>query len=248
MAFQSVGVNGQHWLRELDNLERQHPTSVHQPAKNCRRALAHLVLLEEAIADPEINGDGVIQRRFLAIEGYAKEALGLNREVPEQLMMLRLAPEVRSVGLAWAGGRNPLDIVQDLRELRKPIQPVVFDRNSTWNQHIDSRLLHQEWVLAKQKAKDMARADHGLRRCCIHLALLEEHLTDGDMYCGDCIRKHLTAASLYALEGGAPAIANNIGQIGDNWLRGGRPEQAAFDLAVIRNNLQPYAFAIGIQG
>lgn len=246
MSFQPVGNNAQYWLRELANLERLHPTTVHQPAKNTRRALGHLVLLEEALADPEIYDELVIQRRFLAVEGYAKEALGLNRAVPEQLEMLRLAPNIRAVGLAWHAGRPPLETVQELRRLRKPLQNVIFSSPSPGGAD-DVRHLYNRWNEALSRAQTASRQDHGLRRCCMHLALLEEHLTDGEMYCADCIRKHYTAAAGYARAGGSVAVASAIDKSAEMWRSAGSPDACALQLSVLRTRLQPQVFGIGVQ-
>lgn len=47
---------------------------------------------------------------------------------------------------------------------------------------------------------DLRDPRYNLRQVCLNWLLLEQHLTDREQYCPDCIRKHAMLAEAYANE------------------------------------------------
>lgn len=99
---------------------------VMNPLFNVREMSIQCILLEMHLNSPQRRCNDCIRKHFLAIEGLADEAIGLDKTGEHRDFLLPIPNEIRRLQDAWVAKEPACDIAQELRRMRKPWTVKTF--------------------------------------------------------------------------------------------------------------------------
>lgn len=97
------------------------------PLFNLRECCKQLTLLEDHLQHPRKRCEDCIRKHFLTLEGLLEEAFSLDETQKWLALYQHLPDRVRALSEQWIDGKDPSQIVQDLRTIRKDLLPKCFD-------------------------------------------------------------------------------------------------------------------------
>ena len=98
---------------------------VMDPAYNLREVYKQCILLEDHLANPRKRCQDCISKHCHAIEALLEEARGLDSQKQFTKLTDELHGGIRSVQKKLVQGRCPSRVAQEVRMLRKKINPLV---------------------------------------------------------------------------------------------------------------------------
>jgi hypothetical protein len=97
------------------------------PLYNLREICKQSALLEDHLNNERKRCEDCIRKHFLTIEALYEEALSLDNKQKWSNQIVGKADLVRSLQERWIDEGDPLEIAQELREIRKEFAPLCFD-------------------------------------------------------------------------------------------------------------------------
>lgn len=97
------------------------------PLYNLREVCKQCALLEDHLNNERKRCEDCIRKHFLTIEALFEEALSLDNKGKWRDLMEGKADLVRDFQNRWTDGEDPMEIAQDLREIRKGFSSECFD-------------------------------------------------------------------------------------------------------------------------
>lgn len=97
------------------------------PCFNMREICKQCVLLEDHLFQTEKRCEDCIRKHFLTIEGLAEEAITLDKENKYKFSKLELPEKIRKLEKEFVQSKDPEEIAQQLRQIRKPLMNKYFD-------------------------------------------------------------------------------------------------------------------------
>lgn len=94
------------------------------PLFNVREACKQSALLEDHLNQPRKRCPDCIRKHFLTLEALFEEAVSLSSDDPP---WAGWAERVRGWAGEWAAGRDPFEVAQELRKMRKELTPMCFE-------------------------------------------------------------------------------------------------------------------------
>lgn len=98
------------------------------PCFNMREICKQCILLEDHLFQTEKRCEDCIRKHFLTIEGLAEEAITLDKKNEYKLSKLELPEKIRKLEKEFIQSKDPEEIAQQLRQIRKPLMNKYFDR------------------------------------------------------------------------------------------------------------------------
>lgn len=99
---------------------------VMNPLFNIREMSKECILLERHLNSPQQRCTDCIRKHMLTIEGLAEEAISLDKPGKYRRYLLDIPNEIRRLQDDWVAKRDPCDIAQEIREMRKPWSELSF--------------------------------------------------------------------------------------------------------------------------
>lgn len=97
------------------------------PLYNLREVCKQSALLEDHLNNERKRCEDCIRKHFLTIEALFEEALSLDSKQKWADQIEGKADLVRTLQVEWIDGKDPLEIAQGLRSIRKDFAPLCFD-------------------------------------------------------------------------------------------------------------------------
>ena len=98
------------------------------PCFNMREICKQSILLEDHLFQTEKRCSDCIKKHFLTLEGLSEEAITLDKENEYKFSKMQLPEKIRKLEKEFIAGKNPEDIAQQLRQIRKPLMEKYFDK------------------------------------------------------------------------------------------------------------------------
>jgi hypothetical protein len=130
------------------------------PLYNLREVCKQCALLEDHLNNPRKRCQDCIRKHFLTIEALLEEAVSLDNKEKWKDLTDGRADWVRSLQERWADEENPVQIAQELREMRKEWAPQCFDLRTMTEQ---SRLASVQALALRVAERVRAVCPHRIR-------------------------------------------------------------------------------------
>ncbi len=98
------------------------------PCYNMREICKQSILLEDHCFQSAKRCSDCIIKHFLTLEALSEEAITLDKGNKYKFSKLELPEKIRKLEKDFLNGRDPEEIAQDLRQIRKPLMNKYFDR------------------------------------------------------------------------------------------------------------------------
>lgn len=100
---------------------------IFNPVFNLREACKHLILLEDHLINVRKRCKDCIRKHLLTIEAFLEEGKTLDKKGTLGTLFEKTLQEVRTAGIDFTAGDDPMVIAQGLRDIRKSLVPKCFD-------------------------------------------------------------------------------------------------------------------------
>lgn len=100
-----------------------------EPEFNLRECTKQIILLEDHLANPRKRCDDCIKKHCLTIEALAEEGNALDKNGSCRDDCNRVAESMRKVEEELLSGKDPAELAQELRQIRKPLMQKYFNLN-----------------------------------------------------------------------------------------------------------------------
>lgn len=98
------------------------------PAFNIREVVKNILLLEDHLLDPDRRCMDCIKKHSLIIEGFLEEAITIDKKQKYVKLLKPFPKKMRKIQSMIIDGREKyLDIVKELRKIRKPLLDIAFE-------------------------------------------------------------------------------------------------------------------------
>ena len=114
------------------------------PLYNMREVCKQIVLLEDHLNQTEKRCPDCISKHFITIEALIEEGLALDKDGKYRDKLEGRAGRIRSLQSGWASGKDPAQIAQELRAIRKEWLPGCFDIQKVGGSILDESVVHSQ--------------------------------------------------------------------------------------------------------
>lgn len=110
------------------------------PVFNMRQICKQSVLLEDHLAMPRMNCRDCIMKHFLYLEGYAEEAITLDKDGKYLSVLSKLPDQIRRLQDMFNADEDFHAIAQELRKMRKSLIHICFNMGGSLGVQKDGTL------------------------------------------------------------------------------------------------------------
>lgn len=108
-----------------------------EPEFNMREVAKQMILLEDHLSNPGKRCADCIKKHSLTIEGLAEEGAALDKKGTCRDECIQVSKKMREIEKELLGGKDPSEVAQDIRKLRKPLMTKYFDFVKEENNNTD---------------------------------------------------------------------------------------------------------------